>query len=133
MKKRIWIYLSVILIIIVVIEGTILLGLLPKYINAAEVSIGLDPESLRTGVVFDAGYIANAETAAEIGSAIIDCGCIESGKTVFPWEKGAWAVYVEYDPVSRLWLVRKGYFLNNGAVVILEQDTGRVVSFLFQK
>lgn len=134
MNKRIWFYLSILLIPIVIIQGLSLLGLFPNAaIDIVEVSMEADLDIFGTGVTQNTGYIADADTAATIGSAIIDCVCKGSGRTILPWESGSWGVSVEYDPVLCLWKISKGYFSHRGAVVILEQDTGRVVSFLFQK
>ena len=134
MKQNIWFYLSIFLTLIVIIQGSTMLGLFQNStIDFVEVSMEADSGNWGTGVTQNVEYIADAETAAKVGSLIIDCVCSEAGKAILPWEKSSWGVSVEYDPTLRLWRISKGYLLHRGAVVVLEQDTGKVISLLFQK
>ena len=70
--------------------------------------------------------IPNAQTAARVGSIIIDNMCNRSGFNVG-------FISVEYDGANRLWLVNKSYYFSQGGCVVIRQDTGEIVRALLNK
>lgn len=75
----------------------------------------------------DNGYIPDAKTAEIIGSQIID-------KMTGGNRYEISGTTVEYDPENRLWMVSKGYLnRRHGGVVIMEQDSGKVVNAFLTK
>ena len=79
------------------------------------------------------GYIGDASTAAKVGGAIIDSYCESYGQAVPAIARGAVGTEVDYDSNLRLWRVTKGYINHGGAVVVIEQDTGKVILSYLQK
>ena len=75
----------------------------------------------------EAGYIPDAETAKRIGSIIIDN--LTGHNFSFEYN----SAIVKYDEENRLWYVEKGYLTAPGGLVIIEQDTGRIVKALLTK
>ncbi len=73
----------------------------------------------------DAGYIPDAKTAKIIGSQIIDK--ITGSSHIIS------KIVIKYDAENRLWLVIKNYFPRNGGIVIMEQDSGKVVKAFLTK
>lgn len=134
MKRSKWFYLSICLIAIILIQGAALLGFFGgRSVTADAVSLEENYDSFDVGGIHpEAGYIADAKTAAVIGGTIIDQLCKDEGKTVLPWERGRF-VAVEYDSNLRLWQISKGYLMHRGAVIIIEQDTGAVINAWFRK
>ena len=74
----------------------------------------------------DVGYINDARTAAVIGGSIIDNLC---NKTLLHIGH----ITVGYDAENRLWKVSKGYLFEQGAFVIIKQDTGEILKALYYK
>ena len=71
------------------------------------------------GCLPDAGYIPDAKTAKIIGSQIIDK---MTGRRHMLSE-----IIIKYDEENRLWFVAKNYFPRNGGLVVIEQDSGKIV------
>lgn len=70
--------------------------------------------------------IPNAQTAARVGSIIIDNMC---NKNVFD----IGFITVEYDDANRLWKINKNYLFSQGGFVVIKQDTGEIVRALLNK
>lgn len=129
MQKKIWFYLCIIqTVIIMIFIGGLLFISLPE-LTAPEYELVDSDElldSLREDNNFipDTGYIPDARTAKVVGGEIIDR---LTGKTL------GGATTVEYDELNRRWIVHRNYFLNGGAFVVIEQDSGKVIKALLQK
>lgn len=126
MKRNIWPFLCVAEAIVIVC--CVLILCLPNInVKASNANLQEYLEYTEENNYFpEAGYIPDAKTAKKVGSAIIDN---------FTGNTGLWisGVTVEYDETNRLWKVTKSYLMKNGAFVILEQDSGKVVKALFTK
>ena len=126
MHKKIWFYICIFQAVIIVI-GTLAI-FLPSFTTpkAEEVDVVefLDSYTEGNNFVPEQGYIPDSQTAKIVGSKIIDELTGESwfGNTI-----------VEYDSANRLWLIHRTYLLNRGGVVVIEQDTGRVIKALLYK
>lgn len=127
MKKNVWLILCIIESI-VIFCGFSLFFLSSIYFPKAK-TINLQEylEYAEDNNYFpEVGYISNAKTAKVVGSQIIDD---LTGNNSFSIS----CVTVEYDEQNRLWKVSKGYLFKRGGLVIIEQDSGRVVKALFTK
>ena len=132
MRKNVWCYLSVIQTAMILILIGVLLWQTFSETTAekADLKAFLD-EHESVGYLPQAGYIPDAKTAGTIGSAIIDKMSEES---VFRPD----SVTVEYDEENRLWLISKNYFygffaFGPGGVVVIEQDSGKIVKAFLTK
>ena len=135
MNRKIWFYLSIFLMLLATIQSMMLFPLLyTASVPEKLVSMKEESKHFQTGGIRPVcGYIPDAETAANVGGAIIDQIFEDEGITVLPWEKGKAGVNVEYDPELRLWEVGKGLFARKGALIIIEQDTATVINVWFTK
>ena len=126
MKKKIWFLLCMVEAAIILVGGCALLITTPSVTYEGEMDIQAYLEDITEGNnnYPEIGYIPDAKTAAAVGGAVIDQ---LTGKHLFG------AVTVSYDPDARLWLVHKGYFPHAGGYVIIEQDSGRIVTALLCK
>lgn len=126
MKKKIWFWLCMVEAAIILVGGCALLFATPSVTYGGEMDIQAYLEDIPEGNnnYPEVGYIPDAKTAAAVGSAVIDQ---LTGKNLFG------AVTVSYDPDARLWLVHKGYFPHAGGYVVIEQDSGRIVTALLCK
>ncbi|MBE6594359.1 MAG: hypothetical protein E7644_01030 [Ruminococcaceae bacterium] len=130
MKSKVWFWVSIAAIVLLItswVGMAFLIVLQPNYdfIEAKneDLTYYLElPED--NNYLPEFGYVPDAKTAAQIGSAVIDN---------FFGQKFGGSVTVEYDSVHRLWKVHKGYLLRHGAFVIIEQDTGRIIKALKDK
>lgn len=129
MQKKIWFYLCIIqTVVIIVFIGGLLFISLPE-LTAPEYEL-VDSDALLNSLrednnfIPDEGYIPDAHTAKVVGGEIIDR---LTGKTF------GRATTVEYDELNRRWIVHKNYFLNGGAFVVIEQDSGKVIKALLYK
>jgi len=125
MKKNVWLYLSVIQA--VVLLCIILSNALPARFEARDLSKYLTEEYEDDSYLPAAGYIPDAKTAKIIGSQII-AKMTSTGS--FRIGDGA---LVKYDEENRLWAISKSYLFSYGGVVVIEQDTGKVVYAGFTK
>ncbi len=126
MKKKIWFWLCMVEAAIILVGGCALLFATPSVTYEGEMDIQAYLEDIPEGNNNspEAGYIPDAKIAAAVGGVVIDQ---LTGKHLFG------AVTVSYDPDARLWLVHKGYFPHAGGYVIIEQDSGRIVTALLCK
>ena len=133
--KKIWRLLFVGMVIILLIETIIIVGLVSKTntVSVCETSLEDAIDSNYGGYVPESGYISDAETAAIVGNAIINNLCRTDNREILAWEEGYNDVVVDYDSSLRLWRISKGYMHHRGAVVIIEQDSGKVITAYFQK
>lgn len=130
MKRKVWFYLAIALIVITFIESFLLILFIgTSNASALEGSLANEVPYFQLGGIQPAcGYIPDANAAARVGGAIIDGVFEEVGHKILPWERGKAMAFVEHDPTLRLWRISKGYIFRGGACVILEQDTGAVVN-----
>ena len=121
--KKIWFYLSMIqsAVLLVIVVALCLSSIQPTVENADLVEYSEEEEN---NWVPDQGYIPDAQTALEVGSAVIDS---MTGYHFFG------ASDVTYDAEHRLWRVRRGYLFRQGAFVVIEQDTGKIIKALLYK
>ena len=125
-KNKIWFYLCIaqaFVLIVVMIMSLWSSYSVPKVKNA-NLKEYLE-ETADIGYLPDVGYIPDAKTAKIIGSQLID-------KMVGNSRFHPGGVAIEYDEDNRLWLISKGYFygifaLGPGGVVVIEQDSGKIV------
>ena len=132
MKRKVWFYLFWIYLGISLMTLTFGAFLELSSYKVQESNIGSFLDEYNSyaevdgGYVPAYGYIPDAKTAVKVGGAIIDGIC-----------KPDWAlletVSVEYESVNRLWKVQKGYLPYASAIVVLDQDTGKVLAFVRQK
>ena len=73
----------------------------------------------------DGDVIPDAQTAAKIGSAIIDNMCGNG------WDFGF--LTIDYDDQERLWKVHKSYLFGRGGYAIVDQETGEIIQALKYK
>lgn len=128
MNKRKWIYLAIGIFVIVVATVIAVVSICSySFVKAKEADLQsyLEMPSENNYYAYEA-CIPDAQTAARIGSALIDNMCEKSAFDVG-------FVTVEYDAANRLWRVNKGYLFSQGGFVILQQDTGEVVRALRNK
>lgn len=126
MKDKIWFRLCILEAILIMIIGLALILSSPRslYVGETDLEAYLTEFSEDTAYVPEEGYIPDAKTAAAIGGRLVDN---TSGGGLFD------SVTVSYDPVNRLWMVRKNYFPHGGGFAIIEQDTGRILTVLLHK
>lgn len=126
MKKKIWFWLCMVEAAIILVGGCALLFATPSvnYEGETDIRTYLEDTTEGNNNYPEVGYIPDAKTAAAVGGVVIDQ---LTGKHLFG------AVTVSYDPEARLWLVHKGYFPHAGGFVVIEQDSGRIVTALLCK
>jgi len=124
--KKIWFYLCITEAALIFAAAVYILPeFLPVKAEEADLSDFLPQFAESNNYVPDAGYIPDAKTAKTVGACIIDN---LAGK------KGLGSYRVKYDGKNRLWYVSKGYFFfSPGGVVVIEQDTGRVIEAWLEK
>lgn len=127
MNKKIWFIISLALMAILVMLILLSLNHACVFVKAKEANLRSELElSEENNFYYKKECVADAATAARIGSAIIDDMC----------DKGALDigfVTVEYDSSNRLWKVTKSYLFSRGGYAVIDQDTGRIVRALLQK
>lgn len=127
MKKQICVCVSIGLFAMIVVSIAVVSNYSYAFISAKEADLQYylewPPEN---NYYADEECIPDAQTAARIGSVIIDNMC----------DRGAFDIgstSVEYDSANRLWLVNKGSLFSRGGCVVIRQDTGEVVRALLNK
>lgn len=132
MTKKIWFYLCIIeaAILSVIIVVFLWQSFSPITVEQANLTEYLDKDK-SVDYLPQTGYIPDAETAKTIGSAIID-------KMVGNSSFRPSGVDIEYDEENRLWKISKGYFygfftFGPGGVVVIEQDSGKIVNAYLTK
>lgn len=84
-------------------------------------------ESADVGINCSNGYVPDAQTAARIGSSVIDHLC-DKDITDFG------DTHVYYDEENRVWKVVKTYGpYSPSALVIIDQDTGAILKAFYQE
>lgn len=126
MKTKVLFYLCIIQSIIIIV---LVLTIVPQKFTVTNTEVlnlreYVDSFDVDNNCLPDVGYIPDAETADAIGSAIIDklTGNFLLGVST-----------VTYDEENRLWMVERGYLFSQGAFVVIEQDTGRIIKALLYK
>jgi len=126
MKNRVWFYLCILQSI--VIFATVLfliIGISPRTPEPKMVDLNeyLQQFADSNNFVPEVGYIPDAQTAKSVGSAVIEqlCG-IKYGFTE-----------IAYDQQNRLWRIEKWNPFHPGAMVVIEQDSGKVIKALLSK
>lgn len=127
MKKRIWLYIAIVLLVMIVVAIAVMSNCSYLFIKPEEANLQqyleLTPEN---NCYSSEGFIPDAQTAARVGSIIIDNMC---NKSVFDVE----FITVEYDGTNRLWKVNKSYLFSQSGFVIIKQDTGEIIRALLNK
>lgn len=126
MKNRVWFYLCIIQTIALFAAVLFLIiGVFPWTPEPQTVDLNeyLQQFAEENNFVPDVGYIPDARTAKTVGSAIIEqlCG-IKYG-----------FVEIAYDRQNRLWRVERWNLFHPGAMVVIEQDSGKVIKALLSK
>ena len=126
MKTKVLFYLCIIQSIIIIV---LVLTIVPQKFTVTNTEVlnlreYVDSFDVDNNYLPDVGYIPDAETADAIGSAIIDK---LTGHSLLGVST------VTYDEENRLWMVERGYLFSQGAFVVIEQDTGRIIKALLYK
>ena len=126
MKTKVLFYLCIIQSIIIIV---LVLTIVPQKFTVTNTEVlnlreYVDSFDVDNNCLPDVGYIPDAETADAIGSAIIDK---LTGHSLLGVST------VTYDEENRLWMVERGYLFSQGAFVVIEQDTGRIIKALLYK
>lgn len=131
MQRKIWFYLFIIQAIILVLITVFLIHpFAQSTVKQVDLSEFLN-EYENINYLPQAGYIPDAKTAQIIGSAIIDK--MTGNSPIRPS-----GVSVEYDQENRLWAITKGYYyglfaFGAGGVVVIEQDSGKIIEAYLTK
>lgn len=127
MNKRIWIYIAIGFLVMIVVATAVVSNYSSAFIKPKEADLQryleLPPEN---NYYSSNDCIPDAQTAARVGSIIIDNMC---DKCIF----NVGFITVEYDGANRLWKINKSYFFSQGGFVVIEQDTGEIIKALLNK
>ncbi|MCL2817100.1 MAG: hypothetical protein FWD39_01770 [Clostridiales bacterium] len=117
MKNKWWFYLSIVQAVVLVC--IVVSHALPTKFEAWNLLGYMEIEGKGEDIPA-AGYIPDAETAKIIGAQII-----RKMTGAGPFSIGG--VEVKYDAENRLWLVGDTHLSGRGGIVIIEQDSGKVI------
>ena len=76
------------------------------------------------GFVPEMGFVSDARTAEAIGRAVIDS---------ITGEKSVSRANVSFDEEHQAWIVSKSYLGHPGGEVYIDQQTGKIIKFLYFK
>ena len=114
--------------VVCIIEAILLVGFIGYYVYLRLPTKASSGSAIASepGYVPDDGFVATPVAAEAIGGAVIDQICGE-----FRLLKAT----VQYDENQQIWIVSKSYLIpsNPGAEVWIDQQTGRILKFLFFK
>lgn len=123
MKKNIWFYLFFVQLAVFSLIFIIAIAVFAYQKNAVPEYETVDASwYLEQNETYrpEDGYVPDAKTAEIIGSRIID-NITDNGDNFIS------GVTIKYDAENRIWVVYKGYFMDNGGVVFIDQDTGEII------
>ena len=127
MKKKLWFYLFIFQFVIMISIVIINHFYVPAYKEENILDFLNEGQSYTNNEIKPPDIVAipNAKIAKNIGEAVIEA--MKGERLFLPFTN------ITYDKENRLWMIVSGSLFDPGGIVILDQDTGNVVTAWLQK